>query len=67
MATPPMANAASEVTPALKVVKNERRSGEDGDGLLMCDPFWFPSGKTANMLPRAGVQAIAFFNWRETR
>jgi len=54
MATPPMANATSEVTPALKLVKNERRSGEDGDSPLMCDPFLFASfvdPKTANMLP----------------
>jgi hypothetical protein len=54
MATPPTASAASDVTPALKVVKNERRSGEEGDSLLMCDPFLFASfvdPKTANMLP----------------
>jgi hypothetical protein len=54
MATPPTASAASEVTPAFKAVKNERRSGEDGDSPLMCDPFLFASfvdPKTANMLP----------------
>jgi hypothetical protein len=54
MATPPMASAAREVTPALKELKNERRSGEDGDSPLMCDPLLFASfvdPKTANMLP----------------
>jgi hypothetical protein len=54
MATLPTASAASEVNPALKVVKNERRSGEDGDSPLMCDPFLFASfvdPKTANILP----------------
>jgi hypothetical protein len=36
MAIPPTANTASEAAPAWNRLKNERRSGEDGDWLLMC-------------------------------